>query len=129
MNFFVDLHDVSKDNAKIVLSWGVGEYARTNEVPLSEQTPNASGYYTATARVAAAQMTETIRPAIYKQKKAYHLKIHQVEPKLRPMTRTQSQDRMPPEAFAMSMTTMTMRGIFGPVKRRRIRSLSTRQKR
>jgi hypothetical protein len=65
VNFLVDLHDVPKDNAKVVLSWAEGSYAKTEEVQISSLTANSSGQYKLTVRVAAAQMTDNIHAVLY----------------------------------------------------------------
>ena len=65
VNFFVDLHEVAKDNAKVVFTWGSGSYAKTEEVSLSSLTAAGNGYYKLTARVAAAQMTDLIHAELY----------------------------------------------------------------
>ena len=65
VNFFVNLYDLDKANAKVVFNWGEDGYARTKTVSLSGMNADEHGYYVTTAQVFALQMTDKIHAALY----------------------------------------------------------------
>lgn len=65
INFFVDLNNVTPENAKVVFTWGTGAYAKSSTVELNGLTPETNGYYKVTAQVFALQMTDMVHAALY----------------------------------------------------------------
>ena len=61
----MNLNEVSKDNAKVVFTWGSGTYAKTQENTFSGLTADGDGNYKLSVQVYAKQMTEMIHAELY----------------------------------------------------------------
>ena len=64
VNFYVDVQGVPQETAKVVFSWGNGNYAKI-ETLSSKTAEDGTGFFKLTADVVVAQMTDVITATLY----------------------------------------------------------------